>query len=116
MKPATYSAVEFDIQLSLDAIAAVVETESETIDYLLARYGDGIIDELLIEALRKYLKEIESEESFQEAVGDVLDDVLTEYDVVTTTLVKRGILTDSEAQSALGFIQVANERNENLSH
>ncbi|GAA5052282.1 helix-turn-helix domain-containing protein [Haladaptatus pallidirubidus] len=47
MKPATYSAVEFDIQLSLDAIATAVETESETIDYMLATYGDGIIDELL---------------------------------------------------------------------
>jgi predicted transcriptional regulator len=47
MKPATYRAVDFDIHLSLDAIATAVETESETIDYMLETYSDGIIDELL---------------------------------------------------------------------
>lgn len=46
-KPAVYSPVEFDIHLSLDAISTAVTTESETVDYLLAEYGDGIIEEVL---------------------------------------------------------------------
>ncbi|WP_266082482.1 helix-turn-helix domain-containing protein [Haladaptatus caseinilyticus] len=47
MKPATYTAVDFDIHLSLDAIATAVEAESETTEYMLDTYGDSIIDELL---------------------------------------------------------------------
>lgn len=46
-KPAVYSPVDFDIHLSLDAISTAVTTESETIDYILAEYGDGSIDEII---------------------------------------------------------------------
>ena len=46
-KPAVYSPVEFDIHLSLDAISTAVTAESETVDYVLAEYGEGIIDETL---------------------------------------------------------------------
>lgn len=46
-KPAVYSPVDFDIHLSLDAISTAVTAESETVDYMLAEYGDGIIDEII---------------------------------------------------------------------
>lgn len=46
-KPAVYSPVEFDIHLSLDAISTAVATESETVDYMLAEYGDGVIEAVL---------------------------------------------------------------------
>jgi|AntDeeMetagen134_2_1112570.scaffolds.fasta_scaffold02470_5 predicted transcriptional regulator len=46
-KPAVYSPVDFDIHLSLDAISMAVAAESETVDYMLAEYGDGIVEELL---------------------------------------------------------------------
>lgn len=46
-KPASYAAVDFDIHLSLDAIATAVEMESETIDYMVATYGEDVIDEIL---------------------------------------------------------------------
>jgi hypothetical protein len=46
-KPATYAPVEFRIQLSLDTIAAAVETESQTLEYAVQRYGDTVIDEIV---------------------------------------------------------------------
>ena len=46
-KPAQYAAVEFDIHLSLDAVASAVNAESETLDYVIDAYGEGIIDEVL---------------------------------------------------------------------
>jgi len=46
-KPAVYSRVDFDIHLSLDAISMAVTAESETVDYMLAEYGDGIVEEIL---------------------------------------------------------------------
>ena len=46
-KPAQYAAVEFDIHLSLEAIASAVEAESETLDYAIDTYGEGIVDDLL---------------------------------------------------------------------
>ncbi|EMA48511.1 helix-turn-helix domain-containing protein [Halococcus salifodinae] len=46
-KPAVYSPVDFDIHLSLDAISTAVAAESETVDYMLAEYGDGIVEEVL---------------------------------------------------------------------
>ena len=46
-KPAIYSPVDFDIRLSLDVISAAVATESETVDYLLDTYGEGIIEDVL---------------------------------------------------------------------
>ncbi|WP_101298310.1 helix-turn-helix domain-containing protein [Halegenticoccus soli] len=46
-KPARYSAVEFDLHLSLDAIANAVETESETLGYITDTYGDDSIDAVI---------------------------------------------------------------------
>lgn len=46
-KPAAYAPVDFDIHLSLEEIASAVEAESETLDYVVAEYGEGIIDEVL---------------------------------------------------------------------
>jgi predicted transcriptional regulator len=46
-KPAQYAAVEFDIHLSLEAIASAVDAESETLDYAIDTYGEGIIDDVL---------------------------------------------------------------------
>jgi DNA-binding transcriptional ArsR family regulator len=46
-KPARYTAVEFDIHLSLNAIQTAVEMESETLEYATKRYGDDVIDEIL---------------------------------------------------------------------
>lgn len=46
-KPAQYAAVDFDIHLSLDAIAKAVEAESETLDYILETYGEGTIEDVL---------------------------------------------------------------------
>lgn len=46
-KPAAYAPVNFDIHLSLEEIAAAVDAESETLDYAVTEYGDGIIDEVL---------------------------------------------------------------------
>lgn len=46
-KPATYTAVEFDLQLSLATIADAVQSESETIDYATDQYGEDIIEEIL---------------------------------------------------------------------
>lgn len=46
-KPAVYSPVDFDIHLSLDAISMAVAAESETVDYMLAEYGESIVEETL---------------------------------------------------------------------
>lgn len=46
-KPATYTAVEFDLHLSLGTIADAVQSESETIDYVIERYGEDVIEEVL---------------------------------------------------------------------
>lgn len=46
-KPAAYAPVDFDIHLSLEDIAAAVDTESATLDYAVDEYGEGIIDEVL---------------------------------------------------------------------
>lgn len=46
-KPAAYAAVEFDIHLSLDEVAAAVEAESQTVEYAIDTYGDEIIDAIL---------------------------------------------------------------------
>lgn len=46
-KPAQYAAVEFDIHLSLEAIADAVATESEMLDHVADTYGEGIIDDVL---------------------------------------------------------------------
>lgn len=46
-KPARYGTVDFEIHLSLDAIATAVESESETLDYIIERYGDGSIEKVL---------------------------------------------------------------------
>lgn len=46
-KPAVYSPVDFDIHLSLEAISMAVTAESETIDYMLAEYDDGVIEEIV---------------------------------------------------------------------
>lgn len=46
-KPAAYAPVEFDIHLTLAEVASAVESESETLDYAVAEYGEGIIDEVL---------------------------------------------------------------------
>jgi len=46
-KPARYAAVDFDIHLSLDAIADAVETESETLDYITDTYGEDSIDDVI---------------------------------------------------------------------
>lgn len=46
-KPAAYAPVDFEIHLSLDEIASAVETENETLEYAVAEYGEGIIDDIL---------------------------------------------------------------------
>jgi len=46
-KPAIYAPVEFDIHLSLAAIAEAVEADEETLEYAIAEYGEGIIDDIL---------------------------------------------------------------------
>lgn len=46
-KPAEYAAVEFDIHLSLDEIAAAVEAEDQTLDYAVDRYGEDVVDDVL---------------------------------------------------------------------
>lgn len=46
-KPAQYAAVDFDLHLSLDGIANAVETESETLEYVVETYGKGSIDEVI---------------------------------------------------------------------
>lgn len=46
-KPAAYAPANFDIHLSLEEIASAVDAESETLDYAVAEYGEGIIDEVL---------------------------------------------------------------------
>ena len=46
-KPATYRAVDFEVHLSIDDIAAAVETEDQTLEYAVERYGNEIIDEML---------------------------------------------------------------------
>lgn len=46
-KPAAYAPTNFDIRLSLEAIAAAVEAETETLDYAVSEYGEGIIDDVL---------------------------------------------------------------------
>lgn len=46
-KPAVYSPVDFDIRLSLDTISTAVTAESETVDYMLAEYGEDIIEEVI---------------------------------------------------------------------
>ena len=47
-KPATYAAVDFRIELSLDEIAsAVEEEESQTLEYATQRYGEEILDEIV---------------------------------------------------------------------
>jgi len=46
-KPAQYAAVEFDIHLSLEAIADTVDAESETLDHIIGTYGEEIIDDVL---------------------------------------------------------------------
>jgi len=46
-KPATYAAVDFRIELSLDEIASAVEEESQTVEYATQRYGEDILDEII---------------------------------------------------------------------
>lgn len=46
-KPATYAAVDFRIELSLDEIASAVEEESQTVEYVTQRYGEDILDEIV---------------------------------------------------------------------
>ena len=46
-KPAAYAPVDFEIHLSLEEIASAVETESETLEYAVSEYGEGIIDDVL---------------------------------------------------------------------
>ena len=46
-KPARYSAVDFDFNLSLDRISNAVEAESETLEYIINTYGDDSIDAVL---------------------------------------------------------------------
>lgn len=46
-KPATYTAVEFDLQLSLATITEAVQSEAETIDYATDQYSEDIIEEIL---------------------------------------------------------------------
>ncbi len=46
-KPARYGPVEFHLQLSLSSIADVVESESETLEYVVETYGEGKIDDVI---------------------------------------------------------------------
>lgn len=46
-KPATYAAVEFELNLSLSGIADALDAEAETVEYVRDRYGEGCIDEVL---------------------------------------------------------------------
>lgn len=46
-KPAAYAPVDFTFELSLDTIATAVESESQTLDYATARYGEEIVDEVI---------------------------------------------------------------------
>jgi sugar-specific transcriptional regulator TrmB len=46
-KPATYAAVDFRIELSLDEIASAVEEESQTLEYTTQRYGAEILEEIV---------------------------------------------------------------------
>lgn len=46
-KPAAYAAAEFELHLSLDEIAESVASETETLDYAVDRYGDGVVDDVL---------------------------------------------------------------------
>jgi predicted ArsR family transcriptional regulator len=46
-KPAMYAAVDFELNLSLDAIATAVENESKTLDYITETYGDDSIEAVL---------------------------------------------------------------------
>lgn len=46
-KPATYAAVDFRIELSLDEIASAVKEESQTLEYATQRYGAEILDEIV---------------------------------------------------------------------
>lgn len=46
-KPAAYAPVDFDIHLSLEGVATAVESEDATLDYIVAEYGDDIIDDVL---------------------------------------------------------------------
>jgi sugar-specific transcriptional regulator TrmB len=46
-KPATYAAVDFRIELSLDEIASAVEEESQTLEYATQRYGAEILEEIV---------------------------------------------------------------------
>lgn len=46
-KPAAYAPVDFTFELSLDTIVTAVESESQTLDYATARYGEEIVDEVI---------------------------------------------------------------------
>ena len=46
-KPATYTAVDFSIELSLDEVVSAVEDENQTLEYASQRYGDEILDEII---------------------------------------------------------------------
>lgn len=46
-KPAAYAPLEFDIHLSLDEVAAAVESEHRTLDYATERYGDDVVDAVI---------------------------------------------------------------------
>ncbi|RJX50313.1 helix-turn-helix domain-containing protein [Halonotius pteroides] len=46
-KPATYAAVDFSIELSLDEVVSAVEEETQTLEYASQRYGDEILDEIM---------------------------------------------------------------------
>ena len=46
-KPARYAAVDFEFHLSPELIATAVETESETLDYLVETYGQDSIESIL---------------------------------------------------------------------
>lgn len=67
-KPATYAPVEFDLQLSLSSIADAVDSESETLEYVLETYGEGSIDDVLDVWERVEARELTYREA-SEAVG-----------------------------------------------
>lgn len=46
-KPARYSAVEFDLHLTLEAISEAFEHDSQTLDYAVERYGEDAIDDVI---------------------------------------------------------------------
>lgn len=46
-KPARYAPVDFEFHLSPELIATAVETESETLDYLIDTYGQDSIEAIL---------------------------------------------------------------------